>query len=205
MFLYLMFLFICIIQTAYFTSLWIPMQLFALTQCKIDKSAPKCWQYSINYDDNNNKLLERNLNESQHVLILGSTTLLPLGPAARFIEQTQTKPLDRPERSRQRPKCTQWSRKTWRQCDRIHCWSGPMKRWRRLRRRRRRRRSCCSKLNGSLLFFDLKRFSIENLCYIWYTTHDTRCQGCQGCQVGSGSCADCRMPKTKTGKKGWVV
>lgn len=99
MFLYLMFLFICIIQTAYFTSLWIPMQLFALTQWKIDKSAPKCWQYSINYDDNNNKLLERNLNESQHVLILGSTILLPLGPAARFIEQTQTKPLDRPERS----------------------------------------------------------------------------------------------------------
>lgn len=39
-----------------------------------------------------------------------------------FIEQTQAKPLDRPK-TETKAKCTQWSRKMWRQCDRVHCCS----------------------------------------------------------------------------------
>lgn len=142
--------------------LWTQLQLLALTQCEIDKSAPKCWQYPINYSDN--KPLEETWMNRNTCLC---RVLLPLGPTVWFIEQTQAKPLDRPK-SVTKAKCTQWSRKMWRQCDRFHCCLGPIKRWR--RRWRRRRRFCCSKLNGSLLFFDLKRFFIENLCYLVYDT-----------------------------------
>lgn len=168
------------------------MQLFALTQCKIDKSAPKCWQYSINYD-HNNKLLERNLNESQHVLILGSTIIA----SVHWANANQTTRSTRKIETKTKMHAMIAKDVETMRSDPLLSASN-MKRWRRLRRRRRRRRSCCSKLNGSLLFFDLKRFSIENLCYIWYTTHDTRCRVAR-LAAAAAQIAACQ--KQKLGKK----